>query len=126
MFRMFLCSMLPLAVVLPAVALGINPQRMVPLQATSTRPADVTIVVRDYRFEPTAAVVKPGQIVRWINRHDRDYDLLAREDLPGFASGTLKPGRSWTYRVPDELAPGVYEYGCRLRPRVKGTLRVED
>lgn len=136
MARMFLAAMLPLLAVLPALAFGFpgtTPPRPAPLvqeQDQERKRADVTITIRNGSFSPSTASIKPGQAIRWINRDDRDYSILSSDKpndrkLPGLRSGIIKPGKSWTFKVPEDTRSGNYPYACKLRPRAKGTLRVD-
>lgn len=137
MARMFLAAMLPLLAVLPALAFGLpgssaEPPHLARLAQDEREPkkADVTITIRNGSFNPSTASIKPGQTVRWVNRDDRDYSILASDrpnerKLPGLRSGIIKPGKSWTFKVPEDAQSGNYRYACKLRPRAKGILRVE-
>ena len=133
MARMFLAALLPLLVALPALAFGLvkasSPAPTPLAAADDDEERDVvTITIRNGRFNPSTATVKPGQTVKWVNNDDRDYSLAAtgKKDslLKGLSSGTLKPGKSWTFKIPDDQPSGTYPYACKLRPRAKGTLRV--
>ena len=128
MVRFCLAALLPLAIALPALAFGVGrrpaARPAVPLVAQPASAADVTVTIRDAGFRPDPAEARRGQTVRWVNRDDRDYSLQGR--LPGMRSGTLKPGGSWTYRVPADAPAGGHPYACKLRPRAKGTLKVTE
>ena len=125
MLRLFLFALLPIALALPALAFVSREPSRTPLVRQQPS-ADVTVTIEEGRFSPDPVSVRAGQTVRWVNRDDRDYSLAPSGEakLKGFASGTIKAGSSWTYRVPGEASAGSYAYACRFRPRAKGTVRV--
>ena len=133
MLRLFLFALLPIALALPALAFVSRAPSRTPLARQQPR-ADVTVTIEEGRFSPNPVSVRAGQTVRWVNRDDRDYSLAPDDEggeggeakLKGFASGTIKAGSSWTYRVPADASAGSYAYACRFRPRAKGTVRVTE
>ena len=132
--RLFLAALLPLGVVLPALAISSSSSgRAAPLAASPERSAmsqdqskaDATVEMAAGGFKPATVSVKPGQTVRFVNKDDRDYSLTTSDKkLKNFASGTVAPKNEWTYRVPGDTAAGSYAYNCKLRPRAKGTIKV--
>ena len=125
MLRLFLASFLPslfALVALPAFAFS-------PAAAPALRPAlqqekpAATVTIKGGSFAPAAVTIKAGQTVRWDNKDDRDYSIVADDkENAGFRSGTLKPGKSWSHAFEEA---GTFKYHCSLRPRAKGTVRVE-
>ena len=69
----------------------------------------VTIVVKDYKFQPEEITVKPGTTVRWENQEKRQYHSVYFEALGG---------EEGDYFFPDETrertfnTPGTYPYIC--------------
>ncbi len=69
----------------------------------------VTVVAKDYKFQPAEISVKVGTVVRWENREKRQYHSVYFESL-GDEQGD--------YFFPDETrertfkTPGTYSYIC--------------
>lgn len=137
--RLFLAALLPLGVVLPALALGSTQSRPEPARiqsgfslsmtaiAQNQPKADAIVTLREGGFSPATVSAKPGQLVRFINNDERDYSLVTNdENLSSFSSGIIKPRKSWDFRVPSGTAAGNYAYTCKFRPRAKGTLRITE
>lgn len=126
--RLFLIALVPMALVLPALAFAPDGQRgdRVNLAARQDSAATVTVTMREGAFNPSTVSVKAGARIKWVNADDRDYSLASSNKvLATFKSGTIKRNGSWTFTVPSDLAAGNYAYACKLRPRAKGTIRVE-
>lgn len=122
MIRLFFAALLPslLAVImLPALALSSRPpvqQRQPP-----TPPVAATVGIGASSFEPAEVAIRAGETVRWENASDRDHQIVAEEQA--FKSGTIKPGKTWSYTFP---SPGTYRYHCALHPRAKGSVKVGE
>ncbi len=60
-------------------------------------------------FQPQNITVAPGESITWTNEgnstHSVDFANETLQDSPSIA-----PGESWTWTVPEDLAPGDYEY----------------
>lgn len=69
----------------------------------------LTIVVKDYKFQPEETTIKPGTTVRWENQEKRQYHSVYFEALGG---------EEGDYFFPDEIrertfdTPGTYPYIC--------------
>ena len=123
MIRLFFAAFLPslLAVVMVP---GLTVWASAPAALRTQEPpkADAVVALRNNGPVPAVVTIQPGQTIRWINSDNRDYSLVSGgEKLGDFRSGTLKPGGSWTYTFPDA---GTFDYGCALRPRASGTVKV--
>lgn len=83
------------------------------------RGASVSIVNSSY--QPASVSIKVGESVVWTNNDDRDHTVAAADG--SFASGNLKPGQSFSHRF---SRAGTFSYGCKLHPRMRGSVTVTD
>lgn len=86
--------------------------------------ATETVVMGDNFFFNAASgtrvvTVNVGDRVTWENRGEQYHD--ATSDSPGWGSGTLAPGETWSRTFTD---PGIYSYTCRLHEAEDMTGRV--
>ena len=100
--------------------------------ASAGRPANsasdptkvVTVVIRDFKFEPATVTVNVGDTVEWKNDdivpHTATADGEAQK--PTFDSGTIQTGAKWRYLARNK---GTYNYTCTLHPNMKGELIVQ-
>lgn len=91
------------------------------LLSAAAKPADHEVMIRDLRYEPAELKVKEGDTVRWTNEDDRDHTVVSRDREKKFKSPVLHHGDSWSL-VFDKT--GRFRYGCRLHPRMRGTIIV--
>lgn len=69
----------------------------------------LTIVVKDYKFQPAEITIKPGTTVRWVNQEKRQYHSVYFKALAS---------EEGDYFFPDEIrertfdTPGTYPYIC--------------
>ena len=129
MFRLFVAAFLPslvALVMLPSLAFSEGKLAPAPLAAqNSRRTPDATVTLVKGSLSAATVTVQAGQTVRWENRDDRDYSLVATDpespEFKAFRSGVIKPGGTWDYRFERE---GVFQYHCSIRPRVRGSVSV--
>ena len=69
----------------------------------------VTIIVKDYKFQPAEITVKAGTTVRWENREKRQYHSVYFESLGDEKGDYFFPEetRERTFKT-----PGTYPYIC--------------
>ena len=95
-----------------------------PSNSASTPPKVVTVVIREFKFEPAAVTVRAGDTVEWKNEdvvpHTATADVVAYKH--GFDSGTILTGATWRYVA---QMKGTYNYICMLHPNMKGKLIVQ-
>jgi plastocyanin len=103
-----------------------------PSPASAGRPASsesvplkvVTVVIREFEFEPVTVTVHAGDTIEWKNDdivpHTATADGEAQK--PAFDSGTIHKGAAWRY-VPRKK--GTYNYSCTFHPNMKGKLIVQ-
>lgn len=106
-----------LAALTPAVRAG---EEKAPGKAQKDAPpAPAEVVIRKMKYSPAAVSIKVGQTVTWINDDDRDHTVNGGK---AFNSGTIGAGESYTHKF---TKAGTYAYGCKLHPRMKGTVEVK-
>lgn len=82
-----------------------------------------SVLIRDYKFEPTVIEIKVGQAVKWTNGEKRTSHSIFFQGPSGFESDRLFPGESWE-RVFDK--PGTYLYTCGPHPEMTGRVIVTE
>jgi plastocyanin len=90
----------------------------IPSAAKSSDPA--TIVVKDFKFEPTPLTVKAGSTVTWTNMDDEPHTVVSDTGL--FKSGGMDTNESFSFKFDQ---PGTYHFTCSIHPRMVGTIVVE-
>jgi plastocyanin len=84
----------------------------------------VTVVIRNFKFEPATVTVHVGDTVEWKNDgivpHTATADGGAQK--PAFDSGTIRKGAAWRYVARKK---GTYHYTCTFHPNMKGKLIVQ-
>ena len=94
-----------------------------PKEKEKEKPKDkntIDVTIKDLGFNPETVTIKVGQTVRWTNKDDRDYTLMAKDR--SFQSGNLRPKETFDFKF--EKA-GTFDYIDLLRPRVAGSVVVE-
>jgi len=84
----------------------------------------VTVLIRDFKFEPATVTVHEGDTVEWKNEDSVPHTATENADAkkPAFDSGYLQTGAAWRYVVQKK---GTYNYICTLHPYMQGTLIVQ-
>lgn len=88
--------------------------------AQRERKVYVEVSIKDRQYSPADVKAKVGQTVRWTNNDDMDHTVNAKDG--SFSSGTIKSKKTYEYTFSKK---GKYSYGCKLHPRMKGTVTVE-
>ena len=81
----------------------------------------LTIVIKNYAFSPSNPSVKVSTVVTWVNEDSVPHTVTmatgpgvsAQPLKQGANSGTLAPGKSWSWQV---LKQGTWFYMCTLHP----------
>ena len=90
----------------------------------SAAPKVVTVMIREFTFEPEILTVNEGDTVEWRNDDAVPHTATAdgEADKPLFDSGNIQTGAAWRYAVQKK---GTYDYICTLHPNMKGKLIVQ-
>ena len=83
----------------------------------------VSVLIRDYKFEPAVIEIKVGQTVKWTNGEKRANHSILFQGPSGFESDRLFPGESWERRFDK---PGTYLYVCGPHPEMTGKVVVTE
>ena len=87
----------------------------------SSSAATVTVkIVPGGTFSPAKVTIDSGDVVEWTNNTAVNRQIVGDEG--NFASGTLKPGQSYSFTF---KTAGTYAYHDGLHPSVKGTVVVQ-
>jgi plastocyanin len=85
----------------------------------SQQTADVTVKIRNFKFEPTNLAIAVGKTVQFINLDEEPHTATATDGT--FNTKALDTNQSWNYTA---TKPGTYPYICSIHPFMKGTLTV--
>jgi len=87
-------------------------------------PKTVTVVIRDFKFEPATLTLDAGDTVEWKNDDIVPHTATADGggQKPEFDSGTIHTGAAWRSVTRNK---GRYNYTCTLHPNMEGKLIVE-
>jgi plastocyanin len=82
------------------------------------------ILVKDNLYAPSVIQVKPGSTMVFYNQGKQLHSvtLVGHEDI--LDQEFIDPGKSFTFAVPADMAPGEYSLGCNIHVDMKGTLVV--
>lgn len=80
----------------------------------------VEIEIRGFQFDPGVVHVRPGTVVRWINRDPVGHST--RLEGGAWASELLGPGDIYERKFEE---PGEYDYSCVPHPYMKGRVVVD-
>lgn len=81
-------------------------------------PDENTVIIEDYKFQPSEITIKSGETVTWINKDSVRHN--ATDDT--FDTGLLGKDKSAQQQF-DKA--GTYDYYCTPHPYMKGTVIVE-
>ena len=103
--------------------------------AGAQRQKVVTVVIRDFYFEPSQLVVEPGTTVHWINEGSTQHTVFATSPAGAFRSGMLHPGESFAHTFPQRFPkaspdsptkPQTYEYLCEIHPDMRASVTFSE
>ena len=81
-------------------------------------PMTATIMNENFAFNPQVSVIARGGTVTWIQKDSDKHTVTGS----GFDSSELSQGQTFNYTF---NKVGVYEYGCKLHPSMKGKIIVK-
>jgi plastocyanin len=88
---------------------------------TSQQPADVTVKIRNFKFEPANLAIAVGKTVQFLNVDEEPHTATATDGT--FNSKALDTNQTWKYTA---TKPGTYPYICSVHPFMKGMLTVTN
>jgi plastocyanin len=86
---------------------------------SSQKKADVTVKIRNFKFEPANLAIAVGKTVQFINLDEEPHTATATDGA--FNSKALDTNQTWNYTA---TKLGTYPYICSIHPFMKGTLTV--
>lgn len=94
------------------------PQAQVPSQPSS-QPANATVQIHNFKFEPASVTIAEGETIHFINVDEEPHTATSTDGM--FNSKALDTNETWTYTA---TQPGTFPYICSIHPFMKGTLTV--
>lgn len=95
-------------------------------QTTGPSGDNVTVIMKNFAFNPSEATVTKGTTVTWINQDSADHQVTS--DASGtnaqgevFSSNNLPDGASYSHTFD---RTGLYPYHCAIHPTMTGTITV--
>jgi plastocyanin len=93
-----------------ALAAGVSPAQS---------PSDVTVHIKDFKFDPTPLTVHAGERVTFVNDDDEAHTVTASDK--SFDSEGLDGAGTWQHVF---AKAGTYRYFCELHPYMKAIVVV--
>ena len=90
--------------------------------APTTAPADVTVTIDNFTFDPPTLTIPRGTKVTWINRDDVPHTATSSASPKVFDSKALDTDDKYSFTF---TKAGDYEYFCSLHPHMVGMIKVE-
>lgn len=82
--------------------------------------ATKAVAIKSTGFSPASVTISTGDAVKWTNRDTKNHQIVANNG--SFASGTVKPGRSYTHTF---NTAGTFRYHDALHPSLTGKVVVK-
>ena len=82
-----------------------------------------TILMQDSTFVPGTINATVGATITWQNT-DGFPHTVTFFNTTFTSSGFVSPGHSYSYTIPNSIAPGQYYYFCKIHPFMIGLLNV--
>jgi plastocyanin len=118
--------LVPLAALALIAATGFPSHASAGQQASSAsvQRKTVTVVIREFKFEPATVTVHAGDTVEWMNDDIVPHTATAEGDgqKPFWDSGIIQTGAKWRYVA---RMKSTYNYICTLHPNMEGKLIVQ-
>ena len=92
---------------------------LAPSAGAQQTPAEWSVSIEDFYFEPPDAAIAPGDKITWINEGSAPHTVTADDGL--FDSGVLNPGDTYTATF---LGSGTVTYHCTIHPNMVGSVTV--
>ncbi len=81
----------------------------------------VVIEIRNFEFAPNAPVLKPGDVIIWVNKDIVPHTVTAGDG--SWDSGQIDPDDTWRMVVEDDLLESYY---CRFHPSMIAGLNIKS
>ena len=82
---------------------------------------EVTVSIKDYKFDPPHITVKRGQTVTWVNREKRQFHSVWFESLDAEEPDYLFADETYERSFPET---GSFDYRCGPHPEMTGSVTV--
>ena len=80
----------------------------------------IVVEIRGFEFVPEMPVVKPGDVIVWVNKDIVPHTATAKDG--SWDSGLIKKGGEWQMVVADETS---LAYFCLFHPSMVARLNIE-
>ena len=90
--------------------------------APTTAPADVTVTIDNFTFDPPTLTIPRGTKVTWINRDDVPHTATSSASPKPFDSKALDTDDKYSFTF---TTPGKYPYFCAIHPHMTATIVVK-
>jgi plastocyanin len=87
---------------------------------TAAQPAQASVTIDNYAFDPSDLTVAPGTTVVWIDKQLGEPHTTTADD-GSWDSGQLQQGDTFAFQFNDV---GDFSYSCTVHPDMHGVVRV--
>ncbi len=108
-----------ISLIVAAIAATIASFPMLESRAADER--RVVIEIQNFEFLPETPVVKPGDVIVWVNKDIVPHTATAKDG--SWDSGLIESGGEWQMVVTDDMAQAYY---CRFHPSMTAELDIES
>ncbi len=97
----------------------VNASRPIEQTQLSTTPANVTVKIHNFKFDPANLKINMGEGVKFVNSDEEPHTVTATDGT--FDSKAIDTNEAWNYRF---TKAGKFPYICAIHPFMKGTVTV--
>lgn len=108
----------PISLIVAAIAATIASFPMLESRASDER--RVVIEIRNFEFRLETPVVKPGDVIVWVNKDIVPHTATAKDG--SWDSGLIESGGEWQMVVTDDMTQTYY---CRFHPTMTAELDIK-
>jgi plastocyanin len=89
--------------------------------SAAAQPAQVTVTIDNFTFNPGVITVPAGATVTWVNQDDIPHTVTS-DDHTSFRSKPLDTGDKFSFKF---TTPGTWSYFCSIHPHMVGKVIVK-
>ena len=89
------------------------------LSCCTDNPANATVKITNFSFQPNSITIVAGTTVVWTNEDSAPHTITS--DDGSFESGRMSRGSEFNHTF---TQPGTYMYHCAIHPSMTGEIRV--
>jgi plastocyanin len=91
------------------------------LSCCTDNPANATVKITNFSFQPSSITIVAGTTVVWTNEDSAPHTITS--DDGSFESGRMSRGSEFNHTF---TQPGTYMYHCAIHPSMIGEIKVSE